>query len=206
MSTLTLRYMRPADIPQVVDIDNHSFDPPWSARSYAYEVGESSYSHMVVLERTVAALPASGWRRWLRGLNNHHETQGMIVGYGGLWNIVDEGHISTIAAHPAWRGQGFGEILLVGMIHRAVTLGAAYIVLEVRVSNTVAQRLYEKYEFETTGTKANYYRNNNEDAYEMRLDLNNEGLLARMERRYQAIQARQPFADFYTAADPVLKR
>ncbi len=206
MSTLTLRYMRPADIPQVVAIDNQSFDPPWSARSYAYEVGESSYSHMVVLERDTPASNANGWRRWLPGWNGVQIGSRLIIGYGGLWNIVDEGHISTIASHPGWRGYGYGEVLLAGMIRRAITLRAAYIVLEVRVSNGVAQKLYDKYEFRTTGTKARYYRNNNEDAYEMRLDLDDAALLARFERRYVAIQSRHNFADLYTAADPVLKR
>jgi hypothetical protein len=47
--TLALRYMRMSDIPQVVMIDQLSFDPPWSARSYSFEVSESNYSHMLVL-------------------------------------------------------------------------------------------------------------------------------------------------------------
>ena len=199
MTTLTLRYMTTADIAQVVVIDNQSFDPPWSARSYGYEISESSYSHMVVLERKTNNDAASGWRRILRGLNgqpNDHQSQ--IVGYGGLWNIVDEGHISTIAAHPGWRGHGFGEILLAGMVRRAITLGAAYIVLEVRVSNSIAQKLYTKYEFETTSTKARYYRNNNEDAYEMRLDLHDPALIARFEARYEALKARLAFTDLYS--------
>ncbi len=201
MTSLTLRYMTPADIAQVVLIDNQSFDPPWSARSYSYEISESSYSHMVVLERKIESDEVSGWRRILRGLNGQAvDNQSLIVGYGGLWSIVDEGHISTIAAHPGWRGHGFGEILLAGMVRKAITLGAAYIVLEVRVSNTIAQKLYAKYEFETTSTKARYYRNNNEDAYEMRLDLHEPALITRFEARYETLRSRLAFSDLYSQA------
>jgi ribosomal-protein-alanine N-acetyltransferase len=178
-----------------VIIDNQSFNPPWSARSYAYEVGESSYSHMVVLEDGTSVQPTNGWRRWLQRWSDH---PGAVLGYGGLWYIAGEGHISTIAAHPDYRGQGYGEILLAAMIHRAITLQAEYIVLEVRVSNAVAQNLYGKYEFQIFGTKPNYYRLDNEDAYDMRLDLTDEAMLARFEQRFAAIKARQPFTDQYS--------
>jgi ribosomal-protein-alanine N-acetyltransferase len=200
MTLLSLRYMTTADIAQVVMIDNQSFDPPWSARSYAYDIREASHSHMVVLERHTPAPPAPGWRRWLHGWGAPRSDQRQIVGYGGLWHIVDEGHISTIASHPAWRGCGFGELVLAGMVRKAITLGAAYIVLEVRVSNHIAQNLYLKYGFYTSGTKRRYYRNNNEDAYEMRLDLD-ERSISRVERRFASVQARIPFVDHYTTRD-----
>ncbi|HLV34707.1 MAG TPA: ribosomal protein S18-alanine N-acetyltransferase [Spirillospora sp.] len=192
---LTLRYMRPGDIPQVVAIDNESFNPPWSARSYAYEVSESSYSHMVVLENGPTEAPVNGWRRWLQ---SWVRPRGLVVGYGGLWYIAGEGHISTIATHPDHRGLGYGEILLAAMIQRAITLQAEYIVLEVRVTNTIAQNLYRKYEFEIFGTKPNYYRLDNEDAYDMRLDLTDKAMIARFKRRFAAIRAQQPFIDLYS--------
>ena len=193
--SLTLRYMRPGDIAQVVAIDNQSFNPPWSARSYVYEVSDTSYSHMAVLETGTQPEPEHGWRRWLQPWVR---TSSIVLGYGGLWYIAGEGHISTIAAHPNQRGNGYGEILLASMIRRAITLQAEYIVLEVRVSNTVAQSLYHKYEFVTVGTKPNYYRADNEDAYDMRLDLTDELMLARFDQRFAALRARLPFNDQYT--------
>jgi [ribosomal protein S18]-alanine N-acetyltransferase len=197
MATLILRYMQIIDIPQVVAIDNVSFDPAWSARSYAYEIGESSYSHMVVLERIVEQ-PMPRWKRIFKSLSGQREAHRHIVAYGGLWNIAGEGHISTIAAHPDWRGHGFGEIVLAGMIRRALTLDAEYVVLEVRVSNAVAQNLYQKYEFKTAAVKPRYYRNNNEDAYDMRLDLTDETIIARFDQRFGHLKTRQPFTDLYT--------
>jgi ribosomal-protein-alanine N-acetyltransferase len=192
---LTLRYMRPGDIAQVVAIDNQSFNPPWSAQSYHYEISDNSYSHMAVLETSIQPEAQNGWRRWLQPWAR---TNSLVLGYGGLWYIAGEGHISTIAAHPNHRGSGYGEILLAAMIRRAITLQAEYIVLEVRVSNTVAQNLYQKYEFVTVGTKANYYRADNEDAYDMRLDLTNELMLARFDQRFAALRARVPFNDQYS--------
>ena len=203
--TLTLRYMSLDDIPQVVAIDRVSFNPAWSPQSYAYEIEQSTYSHMVVLEDSAmqarVVTRRTRWQRLLAYFNGHSngiKIRRQIVGYGGLWNIMDEAHISTIAVHPQWRGSGYGEVLLAGMIQRAITLEATYIVLEVRVSNITAQNLYRKYEFEIVGTKTNYYRNNNEDAYDMRLTLTAKGGRERFYRRLEAMKARCPFVDLYS--------
>jgi [ribosomal protein S18]-alanine N-acetyltransferase len=200
VTNLSLRYMTLDDIPQVVEIDRLSFDTPWSARSYAYEIEESHYSHMLVMEADVVRA-ASGWKKLLRsfsGTINNLAVEKTIVGYGGLWNIMDEAHVSTIATHPYWRGRGWGEILLAAMIRRSLTLEAGYIVLEVRVSNTVAQNLYRKYEFETVDLRPSYYRNNNEDAYDMRLHLPDEGMKRRFGDRWKQLLEQYDFMDTYT--------
>lgn len=200
---MILRYMRPADVAQVVAIDRMAFSMPWTPSSYAYEITDSKYSHMVALELPDDSeeLPDTrGWRRLIRSFASRD--RGRILGYGGLWNIADEAHISTIATHPDERGKGYGEILLAGMIRKSIHLNAAYIVLEVRVGNLVAQNLYQKYEFETVDTKRNYYRDDNEDAYDMRLDLAKPGLTDRFEARWKEIHARLTFHDFYTHSTP----
>jgi ribosomal-protein-alanine N-acetyltransferase len=174
--SLALRYMRFDDIPQVVAIDKQAFSTPWSPRSYAYEIGESTYSHMLVLESSTVH-EVQGWKRLVRrfgGAPNTHRVEREVIGYGGLWRIVDEAHVSTIATRPDQRGQGYGELLLAAMIAKAVRLQAGYIVLEVRISNGIAQKLYTKYGFKTEGIKKRYYRDNNEDAYDMRLDLHDD--------------------------------
>jgi ribosomal-protein-alanine N-acetyltransferase len=195
---LTLRYMTLADIPQVVEIDRQSFDTPWSARSYAYEIEESGYSHMLVLEAEVVR-PLNGWKRWLRplGIASQPTAQKTILGYGGLWSISGEAHISTIATHPHWRGRGLGEILLAAMIHRSLDLDAEYIVLEVRVSNRVAQNLYHKYEFQTVERRPEYYRNNNEDAYDMRLAPLDDAMRQRFYVRWQHLVDTYQITDHY---------
>jgi len=197
---LVLRYMRLSDIPAVIAIDRLSFDPAWSEKSYAYEISESTYSHMVVLETAAAARPASGWRRFLKPAA---EETGAILAYGGLWNIADEGHISTIATHPDQRGKGYGEIMLTAMIRRAITLAAQYIVLEVRVSNATAQYLYHKHGFTITATKPKYYHNNQEDAYDMRLPLHGcAAYITQFNALYAALKTRHGVIDEYTEGHP----
>jgi ribosomal-protein-alanine N-acetyltransferase len=202
--SLVLRYMRLADIPEVTVIDHASFDPSWSARSYQFEVSESTYSYMVVLEYGEEKAKA-GWRKLVPGLNSTQADGLQIVGYGGLWNLMDESHISTIAAHPDFRGRGFGEIVLAGMIRRSIKLKATYVVLEVRVSNTVAQSLYQKYGFKTVTTKTNYYHSNNEDAYEMRLNLDNRYYVAHFEERYAKLIAQHELIDQFSDTAPPRK-
>lgn len=143
-----LRYMTMADIPQVLEIDRLSFALPWSQRSYEFEINDNPNGHMVVL-----AGPEPD----------------QIIGYGGMWMIDGEAHISTIATHPDQRGRKLGEVLLAGMLSRALVDNAEYSVLEVRVSNAPAIALYQKYEYEIVGRRKGYYRDNNEDAFLMHL-------------------------------------
>lgn len=206
--SLVLRYMRAADIRAVCRIDHLCFDPPWSKDSYAFEIKESKISHMVVLEEKVhqAAAVLPGGDGWLKRFNGWLRPEGraavapssLIVGYGGLWIIDCEAHISTLATHPGQRGRGYGEILLAGMFYKALRLKADYLVLEVRVSNAVAQNLYQKYGFRRCGRKRNYYRNK-EDAFDMRVTLD-----ARMRRRfgqlYQQLQQSSRFDDDFSLA------
>ncbi|MDQ7033964.1 MAG: ribosomal protein S18-alanine N-acetyltransferase, partial [Anaerolineae bacterium] len=144
--------------------------------------------------------PLTGFRRWWKNLIGSNETTEemcTIVGYGGLWKIAEEAHISTIATHPDYRGRKLGEILLAGMIRRAIVLHARYVVLEVRVSNTVAQNLYHKYGFKMHGIKKNYYHHDHEDAYDMRLDLSGAAI-ATFKQQYRHLQQHNPFRDRYS--------
>lgn len=195
--TLVLRYMTIHDIMQVVNIDRYSFSTPWSARTYSYEITESEYSHMAVLESMTVANPRRGLRRLLQSLTTPVVPQNRVIAYGGLWRVMEEAHISTIASHPDLRGKGYGEIVLAGMIRRALSLSAGYLVLEVRVTNLRAQHLYLKYGFNIHTTKQRYYRDNGEDAYDMRLPLTSD-YRDSFEPRYAALQSRFRFADEYT--------
>jgi [ribosomal protein S18]-alanine N-acetyltransferase len=200
---LTLRYMHLSDITEVVTIDRESFSTPWTERSYIYEIKDSTYSHMLTLA-TGSERPVNGWRKLLRSLSGKdagYEVQDRVLGYGGLWNVMDEAHISTVATAPEQRGKGYGELLLAAMIKKSILLEATYIVLEVRVSNITAKKLYRKYEFEVANVKKNYYRDDKEDAYDMRLDLTDRALLDRFNTRYEALLARFSLTDFYNVPD-----
>ena len=205
--SLILRYMRVDDIHHVTAIDRLCFQPPWSKESYAFEINESRISHMVVLESQTDSAPTmetyeDGWLQrlsvWLRQDAPAVVATGTIVGYGGLWKIDGEAHISTIATHPAHRGRGYGELLLAGLFRKALRLGAEYLVLEVRVSNAVAQNLYQKYGFSRYGRKRNYYRSDKEDAYDMRVQLD-RGARQRLEGHYLGLVEESHFRDFYSS-------
>lgn len=196
--TLRLRFMQVNDLAQVIAIEAQSFASPWPERSYRFEINQSQVSHMVVLESSEVR-PLNGWKRWLQGLRGRGMlSRHLLLGYGGLWRIQEEAHISTIASHPAYRGSGYGELLLAAMVRRALHLGAQYVVLEVRVGNVVAQRLYDKYGFKVTGVKKNYYQKEGEDAYEMRLNLLPQENQDLVQQRYQALTHRHHFVDAYS--------
>jgi ribosomal-protein-alanine N-acetyltransferase len=192
-----LRYMRHEDIPQVVEVDKLSFPIPWSSRSYLFEINDNDSAHMVVIETEAAPRRANGLMGMLRRLGGPVPIE-TVAGYGGFWLIDGEAHISTIAVHPDYRGRGFGEILLAGMLARSIALKAEYSVLEVRVSNTNAINLYRKYEFEIVGRRKNYYRDNNEDAFLMHLAPIDDAYRVRFAERVAKLQDRVAYQDLFT--------
>lgn len=91
-------------------------------------------------------------------------TDGQLIGYCGCWQILEEAHITNIAVSPDYRRKHIGEALLTTIIDECYRNMAKYITLEVRVSNTPAISLYEKYGFKSLGVRKGYYQDNNEDA------------------------------------------
>lgn len=202
--TLILRFMQEADIKQVSAIDRLSFDPAWPPNSYKFEINQSTISYMAVLEEETSqageAQSENGIRRWINNLWGRDEiatSTKSIIGYSGMWKIAEEAHISTIAIHPDSRGRNGGEILLAGMYRKALALDAEYIVLEVRVSNIVAQNLYRKYGFTVEAVKRNYYRSDNEDAYDMRVVFRAD-TTPDFYDLYDQLRKKQPFIDDYS--------
>lgn len=194
-----MRYMRMSDVQRVAYLDRVSFSTPWSAETYAREVSEALYSHMLVIESVQKPPVAAGWQGLWQRVSGAATPTRTIVSYGGLWIFDEEAHISTIASHPEHRAQGWGELALVAMLRRSIALGAGFAALEVRVSNTPAQTLYQKYGFSQFGIKPRYYYDNFEDAYDMRADLRNAALHTQIESRYAAFMAqRATMTDTYT--------
>ena len=89
---------------------------------------------------------------------------GLLVGYAGTWHIIDEGHITTIAVRKEFLRQHIGEAIIVKIIEDCYKNGIKYLTLEVRESNNPAISLYQKYGFQSLGTRKGYYQDNNEDA------------------------------------------
>ena len=145
---ILIRKMNFNDLPVVLQVDRMSFPMPWPERSYRYELTKNPASNLLVAE--------------IDGVIPNE-----VIGFVGCWLIADEVHISTIAVHPYHRRQGVGEKLLLTVLDWAVSQGAQIATLEVRVSNQIAIDLYKKQGFIIERKKAGYYRDNNEDAYQM---------------------------------------
>jgi ribosomal-protein-alanine N-acetyltransferase len=174
-----LRPMTLADVDQVLEMDRLAFPTPWPVRTYHYEIMDNDRARMFVIGPTdglsVASPPEQPHTGWLErlfgaGKNGHGSASHPLYGYSGMWHIADEAHVSTIAIHPEWRGKKLGELLLWAMVRQAIRQHAELITLEVRVSNSLAQRLYRKYGFEVMGLRKGYYRDNQEDAYMMGIE------------------------------------
>ncbi len=196
--TYTLRYMRLTDVPRVVLVDQLSFSTPWSAASYAREVADSQRSYMLVVERVEQIPPRNRLHELWQQLTGHREMHQRLLAYGGLWVFPYEGHISTLASHPNLRGRGWGELALLALLLRAQDLDVWRVVLEVRVSNERAQALYKKYGFTVRSVKQGYYYDNNEDAYDMVVDLDRADTRAHLQTRYQYYCTRYDLQDHFT--------
>ncbi|ACS99702.1 ribosomal protein S18-alanine N-acetyltransferase [Paenibacillus sp. JDR-2] len=148
LSDLVFRSMTMADIPFIVDIEHEAFATPWTPEAFKNELTSNMFARYMVMEHN-----------------------GQIIGYGGMWVIVDEAHVTNIAVRADHRGQGLGERLLTELQRTAAFFGANKMTLEVRVSNEIAQSLYRKLGFKPSGIRPAYYSDNNEDALIMWADL-----------------------------------
>lgn len=142
----TIGPMRLADVAAVADIDRRCYPVPWDPHAYVTELGNRSACYLVA------------------------HVRGEIVGYAGMWVVMDEAHITTLAVSPQHRRRGIGERLLVGLLEEAIWRGAVRASLEVRQHNHAAQALYRKHGFRTAALRKRYYSDNQENAIVMWVD------------------------------------
>ncbi|MDF2882087.1 MAG: ribosomal protein [Clostridiaceae bacterium] len=140
-NSVEISYLTSKDIDEILNISRLSFKTPWSRESIIKELEDNSFARYVVAKK-----------------------DGLVLGYGGLWIIVDEAHVTNIAVHPEYRGIGIGNMLMDAMIDICKLELVVGITLEVRASNVVAQNLYKKFGFVQEGLRKGYYEDNKEDA------------------------------------------
>lgn len=189
----TIRRMDKEDIPQVQELEKESFSTLWPYTSFKKELRNKLAYYIVAqsLEEDksfpewapysldlkpneyveVFSNGGNWWRRWTDGLRKlllgrtHPQLPARrILGYAGIWFMVDEAHLVSIAVRKAHRRQGIGELLLIKAFELSAERNANFVTLEVRASNLGAQRLYEKYGFQKVGVRKRYYADNGEDA------------------------------------------
>ena len=172
-----IRLMQPDDIPQVLDIERQSFPSMWPQTVYQRELKNRMARYLVACEpiddegesqqSPDGEAPGGGIgglvRRFLGGLPAP-ATRERILGVVGLWCMMGEGHIVTIAVRQEYRRLGIGELLLVAALEAAREAGQDLVTLEYRISNQAARALYDKYGFSQVGVRARYYSDNHEDA------------------------------------------
>ena len=163
--------MTEADIPQVSAIEEESFATQWPRTAYKRELTNKLARYLVVVDRSHPPPPPVQPRRSILSIFHKPEESApateYVVGYVGVWLMVDEAHIVAIAVREAYRRQGLGERLLYDAIELALSNKQENVTLEVRRSNIGAQALYEKYRFLNVGVRKRYYSDNHEDAIVM---------------------------------------
>ena len=138
---IIIRKMEEDDLDRIMEIEKDCFTTPWSRESFLIEITENLLARYLVAE-----------------------VDGLVAGYGGIWMIVGEGHITNIAVESKFRKLGIGKRLVEGLIKLSMAMGIESMTLEVRESNVAAQNLYEQYGFIAQGVRPNYYQDDNEDA------------------------------------------
>jgi ribosomal-protein-alanine N-acetyltransferase len=118
------------------------------------------------LFRRIIGLPRLPLRMFYQTVGGQREKlpKEYVVGFVGLWFVMDETHIVIIGNRPGDRRKGIGELLLIAAVEDAMDRNARVVTLEVRSSNKVARALYHKYGFREVGVRKRYYADNNEDA------------------------------------------
>lgn len=137
---VTLRPFEETDIPAVLELEHASFSDAWSETMFRDEL-------------------AAPGRRWIVA-----ESDGALVGYGGIAALADEAHVMNLAVHADHRGQGIGRQLLLRLRQEATELDTRIITLECRAGNAAAIGLYESLGMKTAGVRPGYYNDTGEDA------------------------------------------
>ncbi|NLM05962.1 MAG: ribosomal protein S18-alanine N-acetyltransferase [Tissierellia bacterium] len=133
---LNIRLVEEKDLDRVVEIENSIYPSPWAYSIFKREI-TNEVSEFYVLEK-----------------------DGIIIGYGGIWKVLGEAHVTNIAVEKKYRGQGLGNTIFEFLINRVIELNYYGITLEVKASNKVAKSLYIKHGFEEVGIRKGYYFEN----------------------------------------------
>lgn len=138
---LELRRLELQDLDAIESIERASYRAPWSRSMFASELAKpSSLSFGAVDEN------------------------GALVGYVVLSRYVDAWHVMNVAVAPERRRQGIASALLQRLLEVTRDDPLRGFTLEVRVSNTAAIQLYERFGFRSKGVRRGYYTDNREDA------------------------------------------
>jgi ribosomal-protein-alanine N-acetyltransferase len=169
--------MNESDLHRCARIEREAFPSLFPPTSFGREL-KNRLAHYLVVEprgdgdsepKDIAeARPEKLIKRLLSGaspvLGRSKARQSSVVGFIGVWYVADEAHIVNIGVSGEHRGNGLGELLLIGAVEHAQSRGIRMVTLEVRESNFIARNLYRKYGFTERGLRKAYYSDNRENA------------------------------------------
>ena len=141
MADLIVRKAEEKDVDRIAQLEIECFTTPWSREAVYQDVVENPRALYVVAE-----------------------VEGLVIGYAGIWSIIDEGHITNVAVDPRFRKNHVGSAIISVLLDVTQKAGIEHHTLEVRRSNEAAIRLYEKYGFVVNGERKGYYEDTGEDA------------------------------------------
>lgn len=133
-----------ADVGAAHEIERVSFATPWPAYAFEQELRGNRLARYLVAR-----------------------AGDELVGFAGMWMMVDDAHVTTISVHPDWRRRGVARQLMLGLSELAMSSRARRMTLEVRAGNAGAHALYREFGFEVVGRRPGYYSDNGEDALVM---------------------------------------
>jgi ribosomal-protein-alanine N-acetyltransferase len=171
-----IRPMEPRDIPQAMEIERQSFPTMWPQTVYQRELKNRMARYLAAYEppdvqagTSREEAPEHGVGGLMRRLLGSQSPPAppppdRVLGTIGVWFMMGQGHIVTIAVREDCRRLGIGELLLTAALEAALEAQQEEVTLEYRFSNEAARALYEKYGFTQVGVRARYYTDNQEDA------------------------------------------
>lgn len=144
MNNLIIRKAEEKDIKEIATLETICFSDPWSEESVRYDAVENKLSFYLVAE-----------------------IGGHVAGYIGIWQILNEGHITNVAVAPEYRRKHVASAMMEVLLEVTGKENINCYTLEVRESNLKAIKFYEKYGFKIEGIRYGYYEDNGENAFIM---------------------------------------
>ena len=142
--------MTSADLDVLLPFEDVMFGTEaWSRQSYEDELADTTLRDYLVAE----------------------SADGTLLGSSGLMTIASTSQILTVGVLPPARRRGIGRVLVQALVEIARRRGAVEVLLEVRIDNEAAKKLYESEGFAVLGLRRGYYDNGRVDAVTMRLGL-----------------------------------
>lgn len=139
---------------EILKIEEACFSAPWTRKMLEAELSGNPFAHFLLA----------------RYGEEGGATAGAIIGYLCYWIVFEEVRIMNLAVVESMRHRGIASSLVSAALQTGMSHSAHRAVLEVRVSNRAAQRLYEGFGFTRTAVRPKYYTNPDEDAVLMELD------------------------------------